>query len=261
MAFDRFAYANNNALLYIDPSGGTPCVGDNYDDGPQCFKNAKADEIAAHFGVTFKGKRWMNNDKSKWAAVDALFTIGRRIASTKAGMSPWGAFRAVYHDTMTFGTCKSNQCSAWAYTKSGKEILFKDFYDDPRRNTRFIIHELGHAFDYMVCGNTDKCVLEPNSARFGLMGKMGTELPDELDGSFALGRKGYTGSKESPFWGFAGGWQEWQFGKNDETGEVFADMFLGWTFNEWGADRSGTNRESYMNQYMPLYVDQVTGLP
>jgi hypothetical protein len=113
----------------------------------------------------------------------------------------------------------------------------------------------------MVCGNTDGCIFQSNAARFGLTGKMGTDLPDELDGSYGLGRIGHAGSTEYPFWGFAGRFERWQFGMTDDTGEVFADMFLGWTYNQWGDNDSGINRASYMNQTMPLYVDLASGLP
>src|SRR6266498_2737770 len=42
MGFDRYQYANNSPLVFIDPSGHVSCVGDNFDDGPQCkTKNPK----------------------------------------------------------------------------------------------------------------------------------------------------------------------------------------------------------------------------
>ena len=37
--WDRYSYARNNPIKYTDPSGHSPCYGDNYDDGPQCAKN------------------------------------------------------------------------------------------------------------------------------------------------------------------------------------------------------------------------------
>ena len=35
--FNRYSYAMNNPVKYRDPSGHVPCVGANWDDGPQCF--------------------------------------------------------------------------------------------------------------------------------------------------------------------------------------------------------------------------------
>ena len=36
--YDRYAYANNNPVLYNDPSGHSSCVGAFADDGPECAK-------------------------------------------------------------------------------------------------------------------------------------------------------------------------------------------------------------------------------
>ncbi len=190
-------------------------------------------------------------------ALAAVRDVGRRIAGYRGGSSSEG-FRAVYHDNMTFGWCGPNECSGFGYTKSGSEILFKCFYEDETRNTSLVVHELGHAFDYMVCGNTDGCINDPGSARAGLTGRMGTDLPKKLDGSTGLGRPDYDGPKPGICYGFAGGQDEWQFAySNKETpGEVFADMFLGWEYAEWGNDEFGygTNRQYYMDTNMPLLI-------
>jgi hypothetical protein len=39
--------------------------------------------------------------------------------------------------------------------------------------------------------------------------------------------------------GFAGGWEEWQYGSGDSRGEIFADMFLGWVFDTWATKPQG----------------------
>ncbi len=36
-AWNRYAYTLNNPLRFFDPTGHTPCVGDNWDDGPRCL--------------------------------------------------------------------------------------------------------------------------------------------------------------------------------------------------------------------------------
>jgi hypothetical protein len=42
--YDRYAYANNNPILYNDPTGHVSCGGSNWDDGPQCKKDGDSKE-------------------------------------------------------------------------------------------------------------------------------------------------------------------------------------------------------------------------
>ena len=41
---------------------------------------------------------------------------------------------------------------------------------------------------------------------------------------------------------------------NTTPQEIFADMFLGWTFNMWANDIFGTARENFMTQNMAEWV-------
>jgi hypothetical protein len=50
--------------------------------------------------------------------------------------------------------------------------------------------------------------------------------------------------------GFAAG-AGWQQNRNPGAGEVFADMFLGWTYNRWGDNDAGAARARYMEANMP----------
>jgi RHS repeat-associated protein len=39
-ALNRFSYVKNNPLRYTDPTGHTPCHGDNWEDGPKCVTDS-----------------------------------------------------------------------------------------------------------------------------------------------------------------------------------------------------------------------------
>ncbi len=69
------------------------------------------------------------------------------------------------------------------------------------------------------------------------------------------------------WFGFAGGYQEWQFGWPNTNPEVFADMYLGWVYNKWDIqdphspkDR-GMERENFMDRTMTrllvAYTDDI----
>jgi hypothetical protein len=70
-----------------------------------------------------------------------------------------------------------------------------------------------------------------------------------------LGRPDYEGPGPGQYWGFAGGKDKWQFSVSnvDGTVEVWADMFVGWTYNTWGKDVTGSARQAYMNLQMQAY--------
>lgn len=67
------------------------------------------------------------------------------------------------------------------------------------------MHELGHAFEARVNG------------KIGTWGYVRSHLPDNV-----LNRDG-----------FAGTFPGWQQSENDGRGEIFADMFVGWTYGQW----------------------------
>jgi hypothetical protein len=69
---------------------------------------------------------------------------------------------------------------------------------------RLIVHELGHAYDIAI-GNVEN----------GITGDLMRGDPTRHTDDF--GR----------WYGFAGGWEDWQFGYANNPSEVFADMFIG----------------------------------
>jgi len=146
-------------------------------------------------------------------------------------------------------------CSGFAYTYPDR-IEFRDFFSVPETNAKFIIHELGHAFDQKVCAikNGKSCEND-----IGTTSTIRNRLKQDVANMPFLNRFDYGNPENLPgapaFSGFAGGENDWQFtlswqtNFSDYPGEVWADMFLGWVYGNLATDRM-----NYMNQVMPEYL-------
>jgi RHS repeat-associated protein len=143
-------------------------------------------------------------------------------------------------------------CLGFAIVSSDK-IEFRKFFSVPDTNPKFIIHELGHAFDHKVCAawNGRSCGDNINT-----LSPIRSRLKEDVATMRFLYRDGYgKASDDTPFSGFAGGENDWQFALSWQTdfslykGEVWADMFLGWAYGNLATDRM-----NYMNNVMPEYL-------
>jgi RHS repeat-associated protein len=259
MALDRYAYTLNNPVRYNDPSGHLSCDAKYVAEG-DCG-DLTDDEWLVLYGIELQGT-WSSERKA--AVLSAVLHVGIALQRFTGSSTSYWAFQAVYGGVeITF--CKDCVSSGFGWAYADHKIKFDDMYADPVLAARLVVHELGHLFDRQVCAansSTGTCydesgkdlIFGTGTARYGLTGQMGT-CPT------CLGRQGYR-DRMGGNWGFAGDWESWQFGANDEnnngtTGEVWADMFLGWTYNTWGGDPRGPTRQTYMNTQMQAYVDLV----
>jgi hypothetical protein len=105
--------------------------------------------------------------------------------------------------------------------------------------TNNLVHELGHAFLDLWGGKSD------NNPRT----RPGFNIPTRL-----LNNQGFYPSDE-------GFWQmhacEGSCDTAEEYEEVWADMFLGWTYQSFNDDRDlvGDRRREYMNENMPSWIE------
>jgi hypothetical protein len=258
---DRYGYVNNNPLVYTDPSGHVAdyCASIPSESGrAACVGGTMTvEEKLQQYNVTLDGEMegWTYEHKyAVWAAVSA---VGQAFARTRGqGETAAEAFRAVYGE-VTFEWCDS--CvSGYGWAAGDHLVRFDGMYSNTVIATRLVVHELGHLFDRAVCaqnqGGACRYIWGKGTARSDLTGKTGI-----CDGPYCLGRKGFTGPKEGQYWGFAGGWGEWQFGHNGEdgygeNGELWADMFVGWTYDRWENTPRGEYRRAYMNARMEYYL-------
>jgi hypothetical protein len=119
-----------------------------------------------------------------------------------------------------------------------------DMYGDIERGRNNVVHELGHLF-----GNTWK-----NGQPYEDMAKaLGTNRLLRRDNP-----------QRGTYYGFASGYEHlrWQMSTTNANtaNEIFADMFLGWTFNTWYSGdninevNAATERMTWMDQNIPLWV-------
>lgn len=225
------------------------------------------DEDLALYDVRFTGLTNQWTVARKTVVRNAVVAIANRIGSGPAG------FRAVYNgidfewcETRTIG-CVSKPNFGWG---AGDHLIkFCDLYGNEEKDTRLIIHELGHLFDRAVCAKRlpqGRCYDErgndlilsdtTSSARNDLRDRWN----DAYCGKYlCLGRDTHEGPERS-YWGFVGGWDEWQFGKAGAfPGEVWADLFLAWVFDKWGNDPYGfaEHKRDYMELHMPSYLNEL----
>jgi len=70
------------------------------------------------------------------------------------------------------------------------------------------------------------------------------------------------GDKRGDYNGFFGGKFVGQFAlphQLDWETEIFADQFVGWTYNKWGINEMGDRRRAHMNQWMGVYALSAIG--
>lgn len=99
-------------------------------------------------------------------------------------------------------------------------------------NPRFLIHELGHSFERAV----------------------GDSIPSNaiIESSDDINNRG----------GFAGDFPGWQQSTDDSAGEIFADMFIGWVYNQWEVDpftgaltNDAELKANFMTTNMSIWID------
>jgi len=253
----------------MDPTGHSPVCEDTGDPscGPEMSVQEAWKAAGDTFGITFGGT-WSAKETAD--VMMAVNKVGNKFASARDfGESSAEAWKAIFGNSFTFKRVGANDCTskkgkaAFACTGHNK-ISVSQFYGADIQNIRLMMHEIGHAFDLAVCSRAENCTWynqKGGAAYDSLGGKLETCETTTVDGSSCLGRFS-DGPISGPdqHWGFAGGWDSWQFGayEKDQTWEVFADMFVGWVSDTWAPTDRGTNRSTFMNNTMSGYLKSWT---
>jgi hypothetical protein len=257
-AFNRYAFVFNNPLRYIDPSGHiAECTG-ACDEG---YGELTIYRRLALFGVRLKGV-WTKN--AQIAIYAAVLAVGERFAAAlDNGMSASSAFRAGFGIGKDDPLELSNDCDycghGVAHTASSRSIRFNDLNgsnlnDWLLRGVNHVVHELGHAFNASYVNRFGK-----SASPYTQLGRsIGTNENLARDGT-VVGNYGFASQSNVYTWQMHG-----QGGDAGTSNEIYADQFLGWTFNVWEGGPgaltvSASDRAAWMNTRMPGWLQQMTG--
>ena len=246
-SFNRYAYALNSPLKYMDPSGHGICDADGncqLREKPSLWNQIQRYDIAF---TADDGEAWMQEQQR--IALAGAADVDRALAETGpfTGARPGAAFRAVYghitfhrsaETTWTDTNGVDHEIDYGAYTW-GQRI---DFYDpafeanplDP--NFRYnVVHELGHAFNATA-------VARPGSGitPYDALGQaLGSSLPAR-----EIMRQGM-----APY-----PWQQNTRDTRNMNSELFADGFLNWTYASFLNNQLGSQTLGWFDAQMSLWV-------
>jgi RHS repeat-associated protein len=260
--FNRYSYVLNNALRYTDPSGrycydpsaGAELMGTCInEDGTTYSLLGPSQPLTPLINFTaVNGYAWT---AAEMAAVEAgAQQVARALweASGRQLASPRSAFLEVYGGSVTFHktgqscTAATGATSCLAQVQTSRMVhVYTNIYDSngnsripgPNTSDRWAVHELGHAFESRVNG------------RIGTWGHVRSQLPDNT-----LNRNG-----------FASGFPGWQQSRENTRGEIFADMFVGWSYGQWETNpftgaltNDAALKADFMTTNMSVWIDSAT---
>ena len=229
-SWDRYAYVNNNALRFTDPSGH--CADE---DGDGKCDPRQVVPFEEKYGVKFEGE-WTKDHRAE--AVKAVSDVANKMGGVYTFRIAYGASQEnpLVFSWGTDNKLLTSECSGignGACTSSSHLINAMSVWADFSNATNTFVHELGHAFGNRLWISDQRT------------GNTKIRLSDITVYNDNIIRNRNSG-------GWAGEFGSWQQSRQNTPGEVFADMFLGWTYNAWGT--TGPDRGAFMNTWMPIFM-------
>ena len=250
--YNRYAYVRYNPLKYTDPSGHVPCLDDGFCIDETYTEEAHLKYLARQYGIRFTGD-W--ETVNQWAVIGGVQAVGAAFSTVFGGSSKI-AFREVFglsgNTKMKFqwGDCPDCDGSG-GYTYSKHRIAFESLSPiSLLRRVNNVIHELGHAFDWLVAGNRGTSLMPRN-------------VLDRYARTNDFPRRTAPYSEDDTnYYGLAGPINQrvWHQSTLNTWGEEFADSFLGWVQGSWETTVNGVytiqaqQRIGFMDSYMPGWI-------
>ena len=184
---------------------------------------------------------------------ESATVTGTELAETLNAAHPgWNlsasdAFLLIYGGSVNFrktGTACASGCWGETFFRGGvHEIEVYTDADLAAGDARWAVHELGYAFVNTGRGHPVSTLARYQNLMEGFPDRPIT--PNDRNGT----------------WGYAGTRWGWQRSDQGKPSEEFADMYLGWVYNQWKVGRNGSwtdagqMRARFMNSYMPMWVN------
>jgi RHS repeat-associated protein len=259
-AWDRYAGMNNNAIRYIDPSGRGVCFEDGY-----CVEGSySVDNHLKFYGVSRgvgciwseENQKWENcgewskDGREIWLLLFAVQAVGAKFASIVGGAFGQ-AFQAVFGKiTFQMGGCPECMGSGM-YTYGSHLIAIDSLSTNDIRVIHNYIHELGHAFDWIIAGVLGNNEM-PRMVIQKYWGSFRRPVKDQLPAPI----------HDYSYYGLGGPRSNntWHQNPYGDPGEEFADTFLAWVMDSWALNALGVPtpeaqaRIQFMKR-MPFWVD------
>ncbi len=249
---DRYAYTNNNPLTFTDPSGHRPVCdepsgchhepkispllifrtddGENWTQAEKDVLNANARAVAGAIARTINKENWM-----LWKSGDV---------DSYSRTDPTHAFYETFSGPIVARRSSSSDCDCWAQYMGRQDGQHPEIWvysstsvNDVINHPRLFTHEIAHVFD--AARGIDASSVIPN------------DLLRPVNSNSIVGRDANGG-----YYGYFGPHYQWQFGRDriNHAGEEFADMFVGWVYNQWEGSDLGTQWQEFMNELMVNYL-------
>jgi hypothetical protein len=257
-SFNRYAYTLNNPVRYTDPTGHVcydpgldaampgNCNGGSTPSSLAPLIPAPPDQPFTSPFFNFTGDLTLAEMEM---AHQAASDIAQRMAQEMGGISAQEAFLKVFGGPIDLSNVDKYLVDAAGFSvyaiASQSELLITVGIKE-LTNHYLLVHEIFHLLDIVVLGGA------ANQTLWDAQRAPGSTFPNRpnLDGP----------SDER--WGFAGGnFSEWQKSRSGASGEEFADMGIGWTYNQWdsntrGLTRAGQARADFMNVNMAIWLTE-----
>jgi RHS repeat-associated protein len=243
LAWDRYGYANNNPIVYADPSGHMPC--ENSTSGcknTNTLKREKRSMSGMQLGIEFVGD-WTQKERNY--VLQAATLVANNLSSI-LGMNPSDAFKSVYgvdsEHPFIFIQDSCEMCKGSGAFTAGARLVDIDYeygfakvignrtisiVDSYNVNT--MVHELGHAFNQR---NSFQPASSVETYKNGIL----------LNGDGYASGPTYLSSMWTP-------------NRDTSPSESFANMFLGWNYDTWRNNEMGRMRDNFMTTNMVLWVN------
>ncbi len=262
-SFSRYSYVLNRPLNLVDPTGhmqmcptDTSCDPGHEPPPPPSPIDIDQDDWDEDEVATIEqAVQGVGNALARAHNSFAMRAFRIGAIDSYQSLTARDAFLAVYGGRVRFHrpgiSCEvalERQCFG---SSAGRTITVYTNADGATAgNHHFIVHELGHSFESRVNA---------------LLGN--SYVRNRLGGSPDIARRDLD-VRDGPNNGFAGPLWGWQQSGSATTGEEFADMFMGWTYNRWQLNLNtrllrydltgqGSARSAFMNANMPSWVNLV----